>query len=98
MRLAKHITGPYDERLAMNDPLKYIPQLDLTTKGQLVEAYADSQMLMLIIAMCLAVPVCITTLFMKHIDLLQDQHDEAVEGEGEEYAIDGVASEKHEVK
>lgn len=97
MRLAKHITSPYDERRAMNDPLKYIPNLDLITKGQLVEAYADSQMLMLIIAMCLAVPVCITTLFMKHIDLLQDQHDEAVEVEGEGYVIDGVASDKHEV-
>ncbi|KAK3830817.1 MAG: major facilitator superfamily domain-containing protein [Linnemannia elongata] len=98
MRLAKHITGPYDERLAMNDPLKYIPKLDVTTKGELVEAYADSQMLMLIIAMCLAVPVCITTLFMKHIDLLQDQRDEPVEGEGEAYAIDGLTSEKPEVK
>ncbi|KAG9071343.1 hypothetical protein KI688_005554 [Linnemannia hyalina] len=98
MRLAKHITGPYDERLAMNDPLEYIPNLDLTTKGQLVEAYADSQMLMLIIAMCLAVPVCITTLFMKNIDLMQDQNDQAVEGEVEGYAIDGVTSDKLEVK
>ncbi|KAF9145886.1 hypothetical protein BGX30_006026 [Mortierella sp. GBA39] len=98
MRLAKHITGPYNERLAMNDPLKYIPNLDLITKGQLVEAYADSQMLMLIIAMCLAIPVCITTLFMRNIDLMQDQNDVTVEGEGEEYAIDGVASDKHEVK
>ncbi|KAF9542737.1 hypothetical protein EC957_001718 [Mortierella hygrophila] len=98
MRLAKHITGPYDERLAMNDPLKYIPKLDLITKGQLVEAYADSQMLMLIIAMCLAVPVCITTLFMKNIDLMQDQNDVAVEGDGEGYAIDSVASDKLEVK
>ncbi|KAF9149978.1 hypothetical protein BG015_008203 [Linnemannia schmuckeri] len=97
MRLAKHITGPYDERLAMNDPLEYIPNLDMTTKGQLVEAYADSQMLMLIIAMCLAVPVCITTLFMKHIDLMQDQGGEVVEGE-DGHALDTVASEKHEVK
>ncbi|KAF9999247.1 hypothetical protein BGZ65_005372, partial [Modicella reniformis] len=53
-RLAKHITSPYDEFLAMNSPLEYIPSMDATTKGQLVDAYADSQMLMSIISMSFA--------------------------------------------
>ncbi|KAF9900345.1 hypothetical protein EC991_007464 [Linnemannia zychae] len=93
MRLAKHITGPYDETLAMNDPLKYIKNLDTLTRSQLVEAYADSQMLMLIIAMSMAVLVCITTAFMKHVDLMQDQKQEEPAAE-EEHAEFG---EKHEV-
>ncbi|KAG0277203.1 hypothetical protein BGZ97_009938, partial [Linnemannia gamsii] len=86
-RLEKHITGPYDERLSMNDPLEYIPSLDSITRGQLIDAYADSQMLMLIIAMCLAVPVCITTFFMKHIDLMQDQEQENPHADGEGYSL-----------
>ncbi|KAF9083213.1 hypothetical protein BGX23_011686 [Mortierella sp. AD031] len=95
LRLAKHISGPYDEFLAMNDPFEYIKNLDPTTKGQLVEAYADSQMLMLIIAMSLAVLVCITTAFMKHIDLMQDQEKPTTE---EDHALDSVSFEKPEVK
>ncbi|KAG0264090.1 hypothetical protein BG011_007485 [Mortierella polycephala] len=73
-RLAIHITGPYDERLAMNDPLKYIPGLDPLTKSQLVDAYADSQMLMSIISMSLAVLACLSTIAMQHVDLHQDQN------------------------
>ncbi|KAG9320151.1 hypothetical protein KVV02_002868, partial [Mortierella alpina] len=95
MRLAKHITGPYDEFLAMNDPLVYISELDGVTKTQLIEAYADSQMLMLIIAMSLAVLVCITTAFMKHVDLMQDQEAPAPETS---HAIDLDLSEKLDVK
>ncbi|KAG0203521.1 hypothetical protein BGX33_009059 [Mortierella sp. NVP41] len=80
-RLAKHITREYDEVLAMNNPLKYILNLDPVTKCQFIEAYADSQKLMLIIAMSLAVLVCLVTATMKHIDLRWDQtnaldHDE----------------------
>ncbi|KAK3825332.1 MAG: major facilitator superfamily domain-containing protein [Benniella sp.] len=80
-RLAARITGPYDERLALNDPLKYIPNLDPTTKSQLVEAYSDSQMLMTTIACSLAVITCICALMMKDVDLLSDQtkQDEDVE-------------------
>ncbi|KAF9278058.1 hypothetical protein BGZ68_008815 [Mortierella alpina] len=94
-RLAKHITGPYDEFLAMNDPLVYIKELDGPTKAQLIEAYADSQMLMLIIAMSLSVLVCITTAFMKHIDLMQDQEESTSESD---HPNDIDFSEKTEVK
>ncbi|KAF9105126.1 hypothetical protein BGX27_009795 [Mortierella sp. AM989] len=73
-RLAKHITGEYDEYQAMNDPLAYIPNLDTVTRSQLIDAYADSQLLLLIIAMSMAALVCIVTALMKHVDLLQDQH------------------------
>ncbi|KAG0232800.1 hypothetical protein BGW42_007883 [Actinomortierella wolfii] len=75
-RLAKHITGEYDERLAMNDPLEYIKHLEPVTKSQLIEAYADSQMLMLIIAIALSVPVCISTAFMRPIDLSKEEKEE----------------------
>lgn len=90
-RLAKHITSPYDERLALNDPLKYIPSLDPVMKGQLVEAYADSQMLMSIITCCLAIIACICTLMMRHVDLLKDQPDQRQEATG---ASDSLAKEK----
>ncbi|KAF9953102.1 hypothetical protein BGZ72_005711 [Mortierella alpina] len=72
-RLERHITSPYDKHLALNDPLKYIPSLDPRTKGQLVDAYADSQMLMSIITCCLAVVAFICAMMMQHVDLLQDQ-------------------------
>ncbi|KAF9179654.1 hypothetical protein BGZ50_006773 [Haplosporangium sp. Z 11] len=75
-RLAIHITGPYDEHLAMNDPLTYITNLDPTTRSQLIDAYADSQMLMSIITCCLAVIACICTLMMKHVDLRKDQAEQ----------------------
>jgi SIT family siderophore-iron:H+ symporter-like MFS transporter len=68
-RLAKHITGPYNEFLAMNSPLDYIPTLDPLTKSQLVEAYGDSQKLMSIIACSLAIFACLSTVFIKHVDL-----------------------------
>ncbi|KAG0381157.1 hypothetical protein BGX24_008061 [Mortierella sp. AD032] len=74
-RLEKHITSPYDRHLALNDPLVYIPSLDPVTKGQLVNAYADSQMLMSIISCCLAIIAFICAMMMKNVDLLQDQPD-----------------------
>jgi MFS family permease len=89
-RLAIHITGPYDEFLAMNDPLTYIPALDPLTKGQLVEAYSDSQRLMSIISMSLAFLACLCTVAMQHVDLHRDQKDE-VGGHAEDtYIVEGV--------
>ncbi|KAG0250044.1 hypothetical protein DFQ27_009646 [Actinomortierella ambigua] len=82
-RLAKHITGPYDERLAMNDPLEYIKKLEPITKSQLVEAYADSQMLMLILAIAMSVPVCVSTLFMRPIDMSKDEVQRQTQDETE---------------
>lgn len=72
-RLAKHITGDYDQYLAMNDPTEYIQNLDHLTKSQLVLAYSDTQWLMLIIAMCTAIPACCAIWKMQYIDLRQDQ-------------------------
>ncbi|KAF9581953.1 hypothetical protein BGW38_000855, partial [Lunasporangiospora selenospora] len=65
-RLSHHITGEYNERLAMDDPLKYIPNLDPVTKSQLVQAYGDSQKLMSIICCATAVLACLCTALMKH--------------------------------
>ncbi|KAF9209835.1 hypothetical protein BGZ59_009935 [Podila verticillata] len=75
-RLAAHITGPYDEFMAMNDPLKYIPALDAVTRRQLVEAYSDSQMLMSIISCAIAVCACFCAFLMQHVDLKQDQEEQ----------------------
>ncbi|KAF9980651.1 hypothetical protein BGZ75_008181 [Mortierella antarctica] len=82
-RLEKHITSPYDQHLALNDPLKYIPSLDPLTKGQLIDAYADSQMLMSIITCCLAVIAFVCAMIMQHVDLLQDQPDRDQEARDE---------------
>ncbi|KAF9126499.1 hypothetical protein BGX30_015220 [Mortierella sp. GBA39] len=82
-RLEKHITSPYDKHLALNDPLEYIPSLDPVTKSQLVDAYADSQMLMSIITCCLAIIAFICAMMMQHVDLLQDQPDRNQEANGD---------------
>ncbi|KAF9998679.1 hypothetical protein BGZ79_007639 [Entomortierella chlamydospora] len=85
-RLERHVTGPYDEYQAMNNPV-YISSLDSTTKGQIIEAYSDSQMLMSIISMSLAVFACLCTIAMRHVDLrnnhLMEEQDMEVEVEGE---------------
>ncbi|GJJ73333.1 hypothetical protein EMPS_05691 [Entomortierella parvispora] len=84
VRLAKRVTGPYDEYLAMNSPLVYIPSLDPVTKAQVVTAYSDSQRLMSIIACCLAVFCCLSTIGIKRVDLYKDDKDlieETIESE-----------------
>ncbi|KAF9366132.1 hypothetical protein BGX34_005895 [Mortierella sp. NVP85] len=91
-RLAARITGPYDERLALNDPLKYIPNLDPTTKSQLVEAYSDSQISMTAIACSLAVITCICALMMKDVDL-RDQLKQDVEEKREHSAKAEISKE-----
>ncbi|KAF9281589.1 hypothetical protein BGZ74_002324 [Mortierella antarctica] len=81
-RLAKHIVGEYDEYKAMNNYLDYIRDMtvsDPVKKSQLVEAYADSQMLLLIVAMCIAVPVAVATFFMRDIDLHKKDAEEEAE-------------------
>ncbi|KAF9192675.1 hypothetical protein BGZ51_005064 [Haplosporangium sp. Z 767] len=72
-RLRLHITGDYDERLAMNDPLKYIRNLEPVMKSQLIEAYSDSQKLMSIICCCVAILACLCAMMLKHVNLYQDQ-------------------------
>ncbi|KAG0053565.1 hypothetical protein BGZ83_000849 [Gryganskiella cystojenkinii] len=83
-RLAKHITGPYDEYGAMNSPTIYIPTLDPLTRSQLVEAYSDSQKLMSIISCALAVFACLATIPIKHLDLNSDHEPVKQESIGEE--------------
>ncbi|KAF9371924.1 hypothetical protein CPB97_001598 [Podila verticillata] len=75
-RLAAHITAPYDEVMAMNSPLIYIPTLDAVTRRQLVEAYSDSQKLMSIISCAIAVCACFCAFMMQHVDLKQDQEEQ----------------------
>ncbi|KAG0222976.1 hypothetical protein BGW42_006179 [Actinomortierella wolfii] len=72
-RLEKHVTGPLDERRAMNDPLKYIKGLDPVTKSQVINAYSDSQMLMSIVGLAFAVLTVACALLLQHVDLEQDQ-------------------------
>lgn len=101
-RLAKHVTGPYDEFLAIND-VTYIAGLDPTTKGQMIEAWGDSQKLMSILSVSLAAFACICTLFMKHIDLTKDQKAEELEAaaaaaEGKEEIIDEPGTTYNEKK
>ncbi|KAF9434002.1 hypothetical protein BGZ76_008708 [Entomortierella beljakovae] len=89
-RLEHYVTGPYDEAQIMNDPF-YVAGLDPVTHEQVVDAYADSQMLMSIISMSLAVITCGCAFLMKHVDLYNDQ-------KAEEIAVDGtLLEEKQEV-
>ncbi|KAF9548905.1 hypothetical protein EC957_005257 [Mortierella hygrophila] len=87
-RLEKHVTGPYDEFLALND-VNYIAGMDAITKRQMIEAWGDSQKLMSIMSVSLAVFACISTFFMKHIDLTKDQKAEELEAEAAAAAAEG---------
>ncbi|KAK3804851.1 MAG: major facilitator superfamily domain-containing protein [Benniella sp.] len=72
-RLRARITSEYDEHLAMNDPLKYIPKLEPGMKAQLIEAYSDTQKTMTIIACGVAVFALVFVAMFQHVDLRQDQ-------------------------
>ncbi|KAF9916905.1 hypothetical protein BX616_002480 [Lobosporangium transversale] len=94
-RLEHHITGPYDERLAMNDPLKYIRNLEPVTKGQLIEAYGDAQKLMSILACCTAVIALFFAAMLKPVDLRQSQETQDRIALGEEAPEREVTEEKN---
>lgn len=72
-RLHKHVVGPYDELRAMNDPLKYVKNLEPVTLSQVVEAYSDSQKLMSIVGLAFAVLTLLCASLLEHVDLEQDQ-------------------------
>ncbi|KAF9118318.1 hypothetical protein BGW39_001294 [Mortierella sp. 14UC] len=72
-RLREHVTGPYDQVRAMNDPLKYVKNLDPITKAQVVQAYSDSQWFMSVMGLAVAVLTVICAAMLKHVDLEQDQ-------------------------
>ncbi|KAG0346184.1 hypothetical protein BG005_000892 [Podila minutissima] len=72
-RLHKHVTGPYDEIRAMNDPLKYVKNLEPVTKSQVIDAYSDSQKLMSIVGLAFAALTLLCASLLEPIDLEQDQ-------------------------
>ncbi|KAG0098455.1 hypothetical protein BGZ93_011429 [Podila epicladia] len=72
-RLHIHVTGPYDEIRAMNDPLKYVKNLEPVTKAQVIEAYSDSQKLMSIVGLAFAALTLLCASLLEPIDLEQDQ-------------------------
>ncbi|KAF9326130.1 hypothetical protein BG006_010422, partial [Podila minutissima] len=84
----ERITSEFDMDGTLNDIAGYIyneTMVDTDTKGQLVAAYGDSQMLLSIIAMCMTVIVCIATTFMQHVDLREyDDTEKTVNGPAEE--------------
>jgi MFS family permease len=96
-RLRARITSAYDERLAMNDPLKYIPKLEPGVKDQLIEAYGDTQKTMSIITCGVAVIALIFVAFFQHVDLKQDQETQDRIANGEDSA-DQAPDHKQEVK
>ncbi|KAF9402024.1 hypothetical protein BGZ94_005019 [Podila epigama] len=73
LRLKEHITVPYDETRAMNEPLTYVKLLPAETKRQVVEAYSDSIKLMSIVGLAFAVLALACASLLQHVDLEQDQ-------------------------
>ncbi|KAG0298381.1 hypothetical protein BGZ96_000095 [Linnemannia gamsii] len=98
IRLRARVTGPYDEDMVMNNSYKIQAIEDALTKSQIIEAYSDSQKLMSIIALSLAIFACISTLFMQHVDLTKDQNAEELEVEGKEEIIDEPGTTYNEKK
>ncbi|KAG0023834.1 hypothetical protein BGZ81_007913 [Podila clonocystis] len=95
-RLREHVTGPYDQNRAMNDPLKYVKNLDPITKQQVIEAYSDSQKLMSIIGLAVAALTIVCAAMLKHVDLEQDQDTQDRIALGED--VPEIEDEKKEVK
>ncbi|KAG0012325.1 hypothetical protein BGZ82_002637 [Podila clonocystis] len=96
LRLRERVTGPYDQNRAMNDPLKYVKNLDPITKQQVIDAYSDSQKLMSIIGLAVAVLTIVCAAMLKHVDLEQDQDTQDRIALGED--VPEIEDEKKEVK
>ncbi|KAF9299258.1 hypothetical protein BGZ74_008995 [Mortierella antarctica] len=95
-RLSVHVTGPYDQNRAMNDPLKYVKYLEPVTKKQVIQAYSDSQKLMSIIGLGVAALTIVCAAMMQHVNLEQDQDTQDRIALGEE--VPEIEDEKKEVK
>ncbi|KAG0018873.1 hypothetical protein BGZ82_000313 [Podila clonocystis] len=95
-RLREHVTGPYDQDRAMTDPLKYVKNLDPITRQQVIDAYSDSQKLMSIIGLAVAVLTIVCAAMLKHVDLEQDQDTQDRSALGED--VHEVEDEKKEIK
>ncbi|KAF9369326.1 hypothetical protein CPB97_003684 [Podila verticillata] len=72
-RLRERVTGLYDQDRAMNDPLKYVKNLDPVTKQQVIDAYSDSQKFMSIIGLAMAVLTIVCAAMLQHVNLEQEQ-------------------------
>ncbi|KAF9165748.1 hypothetical protein DFQ26_009430 [Actinomortierella ambigua] len=83
-RLQARVTVPFDEKRAMNDPLKYVKNLPAETKIQVVEAYGDAIKLVTIVSLAFAVLTLLCASLLQHVDLEQDQdtQDSIAMGEG----------------
>ncbi|KAF9336859.1 hypothetical protein BG006_007082 [Podila minutissima] len=95
-RLSVHVTGPYDQNRAMNEPLKYVKYLEPVTKKQVIQAYSDSQKLMSIIGLGVAALTIVCAAMMQHVNLEQDQDTQDRIALGEE--VPEIEDEKKEVK
>ncbi|KAG0347430.1 hypothetical protein BG005_000169 [Podila minutissima] len=95
-RLSVHVTGPYDQNRAMNDPLKYVKYLEPVTKKQVIQAYSDSQKLMSIIGLGVAALTIVCAAMMQHVNLEQDQDTQDRIALGE--VVPEIEDEKKEVK
>lgn len=95
-RLREHVTGPYNQDRAMNDPLKYVKNLDPVTKQQVIDAYSDSQKFMSIIGLVVAALTIVCAAMLEHVNLEQDQDTQDRIALGEE--VREIEDEKTEVK
>lgn len=95
-RLRERVIGPYDQDRAMNDPLKYVKNLDSVTKQQVIDAYSDSQKFMSIIGLAVAALTIVCAAMLKHVNLEQDQDTQDRIALGEE--VLEIGDEKKEVK
>ncbi|KAG0320144.1 hypothetical protein BG000_003683 [Podila horticola] len=95
-RLRKHVTSPYNQDRAMNDPLKYVKNLDPVTKQQVIDAYSDSQKFMSIIGLAVAALTIVCAAMLEHVNLEQDQDTQDRIALGEE--VRELEDEKTEVK
>lgn len=98
-RLDEHVTGPYDQTRAMNDPLKYVKNLEPITKAQVINAYKDSQWFMSVMGLAVAALTIVCASFIQHVDLTQDQDTQDRIANGEEIIAEvEVEDEKKDVK
>jgi MFS family permease len=95
-RLREHVTGPYDERRAMNDPLKYVKFLDPITKQQVINAYSDSQWFMSIMGLAVAALTLVCAAMIRHVNLEQDQDTQDRIALGED--VNEIENEKQEAR
>ncbi|KAG0229013.1 hypothetical protein BGW42_001834 [Actinomortierella wolfii] len=71
-RVGRPEQGDYDWHRVMNDPF-YIQALPQPTKGRVIAAYSDSQMVLTVLSASLSVFAVLCAVCMQHVDLKRDQ-------------------------